>query len=190
VNATSHRPRLGALAALAAALAASAACPLPQPLPGVTRIDGGTITPPRIAVASAQPSGTIVYYDETDCGLTGRPGFALGASVVDQNTDEVVDVRWFVDYDKATFTMNPWGEEQIPAPADPEQFIRTVTAQRFNPVSNAWSAPNPPPHVVELVVTNGGFTNDPLPSRSPVSGYEVEIFRWVFQPRTGAGCGP
>ena len=190
MNATSHRPRLGALAVLAVALGAVAACPLPQPLPGVTRIDGGTITPPRIQVASALPSDTITYYDDVACGSPGTLGFSLGASVVDQNTDEVVDVRWFIDYDKGKFTATPWGEEQIPAPTDPEQFIRTVTPQRFNPASNAWSLQGPPPHVVELVVTNGGFFNEPLPNRSPAAGYEVEIFRWVFQPSTGAGCGP
>ncbi len=190
MSAASRRPRLVAIAVLGIALAAAIACPLPQPLPGVTRIDGGTITPPRIQVASALPADTIVYYDPGACSAPGVLGFALGASVVDQNTDEVVDVRWFVDYDKAGVTATPWGEEQIPAPTDPEQFIRTVTSQRFNPVSNPFSGPGSPPHVVELVVTNGGFTSDPLPSRSPATGYEVEIFRWVFEPRVGAACGP
>lgn len=192
-SATPHRSRLGALAALAIALAAAAACPLPQPIPGVTRIDGGTITPPRIAVSSAQPSDTIVYYDPAVCGVQGTPGFTLSASIVDQNTDEVVDVRWFLDYDKGAPTVYPWGpEQQIPAPNDPEQFTRVVTPRTFNPVLEPFIPANfNPPHVVELIVTNGGWTDAPLPNRSATAGYEVEVFRWVFQPRTGSGvCGP
>ena len=192
MNATSHRPRLGALAVLAVALGAVAACPLPQPLPGVTRIDGGTITPPRIAVASAQPSDTIIHYDETACGKTGTQGFTLGVSIVDQNTDELVDVRWFLDYAPNTPTVYTWGPEQsIPAPADPEQFTRALTPRTFNPVLEPFIVGLSPPHVVEVVVTNGVWADTPLPSRSVAPGYEVEIFRWVFQPGpAGSGCGP
>ncbi len=192
MSATPQRRRLVALAVLGAAVAAAAACPLPQPIPGVTRIDGGTITPPRIAVSSAQPSGTIIYYDPAFCGVKGTPGFTLGASVVDQNTDEVIDVRWFLDYDQTQATVYPWGpEQQLPAPNDPEQFTRAVTPRTFNPELEPFIVNPSPPHVVELVVTNGGFTDTPLPNRSPSGGYEVEIFRWVFAPRTGSGvCGP
>lgn len=191
MSATSHRPRLGALAALAVALASAAACPLPQPLPGVTRIDGGTVTPPRIAVASARPSGTIIFYDDAVCNTPGTQGYTLGASVVDQNTDEVVDVRWFVDYDVSQNTLYPWAEQLLPAPADPEEFTRAVASRSFNPVLEPFIVGRSPPHVVELVVTNGGWGNTPLPSRSPAPGYEVEIFRWVFQPGpAGSGCGP
>ena len=187
MSATSHRPRLGALAALASALAAAAACPLPQPLPGVTRIDGGTITPPRIAVASALPSDTILYYDPAVCLVPGAAPFTLSASVVDQNTDEVVDVRWFVDY-VAPYGTSPWQSELIAAPTEPDQFVRALESRTFNP---ARDTPDPNAlHVVEVVVTNGGFVNEPLPNRSAAPGYEVEIFRWVFQPKASFDhCG-
>jgi hypothetical protein len=188
--------RVGAL--LVAALATGGllgGCPIPQPLPGVGSIDGGLpITPPRVVTASALPALAMTdYAPSTDC----PPGslFQILANVIDENSEEPVEVRWFVDYDPDNqLQRTPLQIETLPPPADPQQFMRFPLPFPFAP----WDFDRPTEriHVVEMTISNGflpvGAAVPPgdLPNRTAAAGYEVQIFRWVFQPSPSGGCGP
>lgn len=188
--------RVGAL--LLAVLAGGAllgGCPIPQPLPGVGSIDGGLpITPPRVLTGSAQPSLAMTDYGPLPPCPVGS-AFEVSATVVDENSEEPVEVRWFVDYDPGNQALRtPLQIETLPPPADQQQYKRFPKAFPFSP----WDFDRPAErvHVVEMTISNGflpvGAAVPPggLPNRTAAPGYEVQIFRWTFQPAATGGCGP
>ena len=127
--------RIGAL--LLAALAGGAllgGCPIPQPLPGVGSIDGGLpITPPRILTTSAEPGLAMTDYGPL---ASCPPGslFEVSAVVIDENSEEPVEVRWFVDYAPDNqLRRTPLQIETLPPPADPQQYKRFPKAFPFAP---------------------------------------------------------
>jgi hypothetical protein len=189
------RPAVHAAALVAAA--ALVGCPLPQPLPAYP--DSGRITPPRIDVSSVSPAEAVVLVP------TGCPGdtiYQLQAKVLDDNTAEAIDARWFVDYQPKFPDWQPAQADRIQPPQgqDPTtlQRIRDVPAFKFiaygpdsafQPVVNQL-------HVVDLVVSNG-FAPEPatpFPFRTPLPNFEVQLYRWAFfyvAPGTqGANCPP
>jgi hypothetical protein len=182
-------------ATLGGALAlALAACPLPQPLPGAGKVDGGTLTPPRVLTSSVVPGTTLVRYDPA---CPGGAQFQLGATLVDENTEDTVVARWFVDYDSAGQPLYAVHREQTsPPPADPEQTARQLTPFSFRP--GDFDGPSPRVHVVEVVISTGFLpvTSEPAPdggltNRLTLPGYETQLFRWVFDPAPGSdACGP
>jgi transcriptional regulator with GAF, ATPase, and Fis domain len=170
-----------ALAALAAAAVALAACPLPQPVASVRRENGGaTTTPPRVDTSSVVPGETLVRVS-TAC--PDPPTFHVRANVIDDDTTELVSVRWFVDYAPDALGSRPMFSEEVPGSEDGREP----------------QGPTPPPltlgapfdtaagtaHVLELVVSNGFYAlytdGLPLPNRTPQPGFETQVFRWVFQ---------
>jgi len=192
--------RIGA--ALAATLAAGAileGCPIPQPLPGVGSIDGGRpVTPPRVLTDSAYPVLAMTDYRSLASPLPSCPAgsrFDLSATLVDENSEEPVEVRWFVDYDPDIQPLRtPLQIQTLPPPADPTQYLRYPSPFPFTP----WDFDRPAErvHVVELTLSNGflqvGVAGPPgsLPNRTAAPGYEVQVFRWTFQPSPAGGCGP
>ncbi|HSN90938.1 MAG TPA: hypothetical protein VLS93_06895 [Anaeromyxobacteraceae bacterium] len=176
---------------LLGALLALAGCPLPQPVAQYP--DTGTIPSPRIKIADVTPIETFIDVDPTVCV---DPIFTLSASLVDDNTTEAVDARWFVDYDPADgFRQRPVAEERIepPPPGTPDPRLRAVAALPFQAYLFA-------PHdegvvrVVELVVSNS-FAAEPVPAppgwlayRTPTPDFETQLFRWVFRYRAGGAC--
>ena len=186
-------PVVASVALVAAALLG--ACPIPQPLPGVGQIDAGLpITPPRIVTASARPAEVLTGYGPP-ATCPGGATIAVSADVIDENPDEPVDVRWFVDYDPASQLLNtPRQEEQLPPPQDPTQVLRTPRPFSFRP--SDFDVPAPRPHVVEIVVSNGflpagqPLPDGGLPNRQPAPGYETQVFRWTFEEVPDGGCGP
>jgi hypothetical protein len=180
---------LGVLALVAAL--ALAGCPLPQPLPESMAVDGGTVTPPRIVADSASPKDTVVPVGTTaatapagnnpNCPPPDGTDFAISAQIEDDNTDETVDARWFVDYQTTPGDSYPAMISSIPAPT-PASSAREVPPYHFKFEKYAGTT-----HVVELVVSNGFYPLDeepadiPLPHRSPRPGYETQVYRWVFQ---------
>jgi hypothetical protein len=193
---TSATRRIGAV--LIAALGAGAilgGCPIPQPLPGVGSIDGGRpITPPRVLTDSAVPGLAMTDYAPLGtCPVGSR--FQVSAALVDENTEEPVEVRWFVDYEPDNqLARTPIQIQTLPPPADPSQYLRYPIAFPFSPWD--FDRPTEHVHVVELTVSNGflpvGSAVPPgsLPNRTAAPGYEVQVFRWTFQPAAGGGCGP
>ena len=188
--------RLGAL--LLAALAGGAllgGCPIPQPLPGVGSIDGGLpITPPRVLTSSAEPGLAMTSYGPVDSCPPGSL-FQVSAELIDENSEEPVEVRWFVDYDPDNQLLRtPLLIETLPPPADPQQYKRFPGPFPFSPWD--FDRPTERVHVVEMTISNGflpvGAEVPPgdLPNRTAAPGYEVQIFRWTFQPSTSGGCGP
>jgi len=167
-----------ALATACAAALALAACPLPQPLAEVARVNGGTVAPPRILLDSVQPPDPRVLVG-TAC--PSGSSFTLSATVDDANTTEVVEARWFVDYDAQSNSGVAGLDPQV-EPVQPDDTLRPVTP--FVYVLPAFEAAAPV-HVVELVVSNGfrpiGDPAAPLPNRSPLDGFETEVYRWVFE---------
>ncbi len=187
-----------AAAALALLLgAALAGCPLPQVLPEYPTT--GAITPPRIVADSATPLDTVLLVDPA---CAAAPSYLLSASLVDENTIENVEVRWFVDYLP--------GDQQREVPRRPIEFIppvdalttlRTVTPWTFRPYDFDPGATEADRlafrqggglHVVELVVSNG-FQPDAgagaRPYRATEAGFETQVQRWVFHYAPGGACG-
>ncbi len=187
--------RLGAV--LVAALACGGllgGCPIPQPLPGGGSIDGGLpITPPRVQTESAVPQLAMTDYQLTGC--PAGSSFTVSAVVIDENVEEPVEVRWFVDYDPDNqIFRTPIFSETLAPPADTTQIRRFPKPLAFAP----WDY-NPytgPVHVVELTISNGflpiGAAVPPgsLPNRTAAPGYEVQVYRWTFQPGASGTCGP
>lgn len=186
---------LSSIAVCGGCAALLVACPLPQPLPGVGQVDGG-VTPPRFLTDTALPSGTVITYDPA-C----PPGssFLVGADVKDENPEEAVEARWFVDYDPGPPgylpTNTPQWTKVSPPPADQTQTVRSFEPYPF---PTAFATPPPPAaqvHVVEMVVSNGfrqlgEVPPAPLPNRAAASGFETQVYRWIFAPAAGGGCGP
>jgi hypothetical protein len=188
--------RIGAvLVAVFAAGAVLGGCPIPQPLPGVGPIDGGLpITPPRVLTDSAHPGLAMTGYGPLASCPAGSH-FDVSATLVDENSEEPVEVRWFVDYDPESQPLRtPLQVETLPPPADPTQYLRYPSSFPFTPWD--FDRPTERVHVVELTVSNGflpvGAAVPPgsLPNRTAAPGYEVQVFRWTFQPSPIGGCGP
>lgn len=188
-------PRWTATAAVLAATALLGACPLPQPLPGVGNIDAGLpITPPRVVTASARPAQALTAYGPPSA-CDGGAEYQVKADVIDENTDEQVEVRWFVDYDAANQRLaQPLQVEVLPPPTDATQVLRQPAPFPFQP--SDFDTPSPRVHVVEMTVSNGFLPlgqpvpDGGLPNREPATGYEVQLFRWSFQEQPDGGCGP
>ena len=171
---------LALVTALAAALGA-AGCPLPQPLSEIS--EGGVVTPPRIVSEQTTPSGTRILV-APDC--TGTAGFALSAFVSSPETAYPVEARWFVDYDPVT-NAGAYALEQLAIGGG-----NTTGTARFAYLPPPQDAATPA-HVVEVVISNGfrplGDPEATLPNRSARAGFEVQVFRWVFQYGAGGSCG-
>jgi hypothetical protein len=171
---------------LAAALPALllAACPLPQPLPEYP--EGQPVTPPRIVTGSVAFPETVVRVPAS-CAI--EPVIELSADLIDANTVDAVEARWFVNYDPENQDRRrPQLATQVPPDDDPLVIRRVVPPFRVEPydyapiVGFSGSAPGAV-HVVELVVSNGF---DPrgdaaaLPNRSALPGFETQLHRWVL----------
>jgi hypothetical protein len=190
-------PRPALRAAALAAAAALVGCPLPQPLPAYP--DSGRITPPRIDVSSVLPVEPVVLVPTGGCP---NVTYQLVAKVIDDDTTEAIDARWFIDYQPKQPAWTPVQADKIQPPQgqDPTtlqrirdlpafQFIAYGPSSIFQPIENQL-------HVVELVVSNGFAPEpaSPLPFRTPLPNFEVQLFRWVFfyvpQGTPGATCPP
>jgi hypothetical protein len=176
--------------------AALAGCPLPQTLPEYPA--SGTITPPRIQSDTVTPLDTVVLVD-ANCALLPPPSFTLSARVVDENTYELVEARWFVDYDPGrAATVTPIPPIQLVAgPADGLTIERSLDSFVFQPYgfdpagSEQAYRTGGGIHVVELVVSNNFATEVPPPVpaharpwRTPLStatqSFETQVYRWTF----------
>ncbi len=175
------------VALLLAALPWLAGCPIPQPLAEVSKT-AGTVTPPRILVEAASAAGVVGTADGVvpyDTACPGGPQFTIGATVIDDNTEEVATARWFVDYDPAGGSAaSPVLTEDLSPPSVQPLNRRPVAPYVFKPVPFGAG-----PHLVELVVSNGfGPISASPPYRAPAPNYEVQVFRWIFVEKTGGRC--
>jgi hypothetical protein len=174
---------------------ALAGCPLPQTLPEYPT--SGIITPPRIQSDRVTPADTLILVD-ANCPSTAEPSFTLSAMLVDENTYEKVEARWFVDYDPGrAVTVNPISPQIIDGPADGVTIERTLADFVFRPYGYD-PVMNPQGfrdggglHVVELVVSNNFALETPTPVppharpwRTPLTTatqtFETQVYRWVF----------
>jgi hypothetical protein len=197
VTSHAHHPTRRGAAPLALALAALlSGCPLPQALPEFPST--GAITPPRIVSDGATPADTVI---EVDPACATGPAYLLSTSLVDENTIEPVDARWFVDYRVTGANRVPQARETIRGPEDALSTLRPVAPWTFlpydfdpgqTPVEQAAFRSGGGLHVVELVVSNG-FEEDPgppaRPFRSAKAGFETQVLRWVFHYVPGGSCG-
>jgi hypothetical protein len=194
-------PVAGALALLLSA--GLAGCPLPQPLPEYPT--NGIITPPRIQSDQVTPGDTVVLVDASCSTDPTAQVFVLSASLVDENTFEQVEARWFIDYDPQRITMVPVKDQFIPGPSDGVSVERSLDSFYFAPYMSDPADPSIPPesspgqnyrdgggiHVVELVVSNN-FAPEPVPPAPPnpkpyrtplkteTQTFETQVYRWVF----------
>jgi len=193
-------PRRGALALLLGA--ALSGCPLPQTLPEYPT--SGTITPPRIQSDTLSPIETVIL---VEAGCATEPTFALSAVLIDENTFELVEVRWFVDYDPsraASVTPIP-PIQKIEGPSDGITIERRLTPFVFKPYgfdpfgSEQAYRDGGGLHVVELVVSNN-FAPEPatprpwrMPLKNATQTFETQVYRWIFHyvpaGTAGARCG-
>jgi hypothetical protein len=180
-----------AAASLAGALLL-AGCPIPQPLPDYPP---GSVTPPRILVDEIAGDSSVTLVP-ANC-TTGEPVYALAARVVDTNTIETIDTRWFVNYDpRFLLYYHPWQNDPVQPDPDPTVLTRVVPTFQFQPYQyppppDLGGGPGPPypdsgiVRVVELVVSNGFdptavTTSFAMPYRTPRIGFETQLHRWVF----------
>ncbi len=186
--------RIGAILVVALACGGLlGGCPIPQPLPGVGSIDGGLpITPPRILTSSAVPGLAMTDYAPL---ASCPPGslFQVSATLIDENAEEAVEVRWFVDYDPDNQLLRtPLQIQILPAPTDTTQYRRFPSPFPFSPWD--FDRPTERVHVVEMTISNGFLPvgapvpQGDLPNRTAAPGYEVQVFRWTFQPSANGGC--
>lgn len=194
---TASTKRLAISAAVVGAAVLVGACPLPQPLPGVGSTDAGVaITPPRVSPSTAQPILPITRYGPaTVCD--GGAEFSVVADVIDLNVSEPDEVRWFIDYDPevpAIPGMLIFSDETLLGSSN--QTLRTPTPVSFRPSSYDAAAPSGT-HVLQMAVSNGfqSPTTQPsfdggMPNMEPQAGYDVQVFRWTFEPALDGGCGP
>jgi hypothetical protein len=176
-----------------------AGCPLPQTLPEYPA--GGPIAPPRIQSDAATPPDTVLEV-APDCAAS--PVFVLASSLVDENTLEKVEARWFVDYLPGNQAREAprVPPELIEGPQDGVNTVRTVTPWSFQPYAFDPAGGEQAfrdgggLHVVELVVSNGfapepasGQPSLPRPWRTPLDQFETQVFRWVFHYVPGGACG-
>ena len=197
-----------ALLALAVALAG---CPIPQPLPDYPP---GTVTPPRILMATVQPASGAVIRVGTDCTYPdNQPSFELSASIFDSDAIEPVVARWFVNYDMTEEhpSQTPiGGDRTVLGNSDPTVLVRVMTDTPFAGNGHAfYPYLHAPPdgtgtrtgvpyneagtvRVVELLVSNNFQPEPSSPkSRQPAPNYEVGLHRWVFLLVPGTeNCGP
>jgi hypothetical protein len=193
-------PRLTLLLALLLGLLL-AGCPLPQAVPSYPTT--GKIAPPRIQADAASPAETIIDVSPSCPG--GDPAFTLAASLVDENTLEAVEARWFVDYQPSSQARRTiyGGPEIINAPSDGITTVRSIAPFTFHPSGFDPSEPAGADqafrdagglHVVELVVSNGfepvSNTGVALPNRTPQHNFETQVFRWAFHYAPGGLCAP
>jgi hypothetical protein len=196
-------PARGALALLLGACLIG--CPLPQTLPEYPT--SGTITPPRIQSDRVTPGDTLILVDAGCAGADTDHIFRLSATLVDENTYEVVEFRWFVDYDPLRSTAKPVITPDDPflqGPKDGVTIERVVPPFEFQPFTfdpSQFGSPSEARpgqnfrdggglHVVELVVSNNFApepappASNPRPWRSPLTTatqtFETQVFRWIF----------
>lgn len=182
MSAARHARR--AAAALGAAVAL-AGCPIPQTVPEYPK---GTVTPPRVQMASVTYPDTVV---RVPAGCAVKPTFDLHADLVDESLIDVVEARWFVNYDPDNQDRRtPVQTTQVPASDDPLVITRTVPTLTLVPYDFPSLDPNGADggtvgafRVVELVVSNGfddAGDAAALPNRSPEDGFEIQYYRWIF----------
>jgi hypothetical protein len=199
-----HHPLArGAAAVLLAA--ALAGCPLPQTLPEYPA--GGTITPPRIQSDKVTPVDSVILVDASCPGLDTDHAFRLSATLINENTIEKVEYRWFVDYDPQRSTVRPLfpDEQFILGPADGvtiERLVPPLDLQpyTFDPTQYGSPSESRPGqnfrdgggiHVVELVVSNNFAPEVPppvpaharpwrTPLKTATQTFETQVYRWVF----------
>jgi hypothetical protein len=161
-----------------------AACPLPQPLPEYP--EGEAVTPPRIITASVAYPETVV---RLPAGCAIEPVIDLSAELIDANTVDPVEARWFVNYDADNQDRRRAQRAiQVLPDEDPLVIRRTVPPFRvepydFVPITGVAGNAVGAVHVVELVVSNGfdpRGDSAPLPNRSALAGYETQLHRWVL----------
>jgi hypothetical protein len=180
-------PRRAALALLLGT--GLAGCPLPQSLPEYPT--NGTITPPRIQSDTLSPIDSVILVDSA---CVAEPSFALSAVLIDENTFELVEVRWFVDYDPtraATVTPIP-PIEKVKGSNDGVTIERRLTPFVFKPYgfdpfgSEQAYRTGGGLHMVELVVSNN-FAPEPasprpwrMPLKNATQTFETQVYRWIF----------
>jgi hypothetical protein len=174
-----------ALAALAGSVLL-AGCPIPQAVPDYPP---GSITPPRILMDQLPGADQRLIFVPAGCTST-HPTYQLSATLDDPNTLELVQARWFVNYDAdLPARYNPAEEAPIPGTSG-GLTTRTVPTWTFDAYGGYGTATDPAMgnptlngelQIVELVVSNGfDDTATALPKRTPQVGFETQVYRWVF----------
>jgi hypothetical protein len=191
----------GHLAGLTALALLLAGCPIPQSLPEYPST--GTIAPPRLLTGSTTPIDTAIEVAPDCLATTGaEPVFVLHTALVDENTLEKVEARWFVDYLPGSQAREvPRAIEIIDGPADGVSTLRAVQDFTFRPYgfdpqgSEQAFRDGGGIHVVEIVVSNGfapepdpGEPALPQPWRTPLPQFETQLLRWVFHYAPGGTC--
>ena len=121
--------------------------------------------------------------------------FQISATLIDENSEEPVEVRWFVDYDPNNQVQRtPLQVQTLPPPADPQQFKRFPSPFPFAPWD--FDRPDERVHVVELTISNGFLPvgaavppgTSPTAPRPPATRSRSSA--GPSRPSATGGCGP
>jgi hypothetical protein len=140
------------------------------------------------------PVDTAILVDAGCPGADTDHAFRLSATLIDENTYEPVEARWFVDYDPARSTVTPIPPiEIIDGPSDGVTIERTLADFHFRPYTFDTQAYRDSGglHIVELVVSNAFAKEDPppvpaharpwrTPLKTATQTFETQVYRWVF----------
>ena len=138
-------PRL-ASGLLVAALCAASGCLIPQDDTYLTGLAEARNRPPRIVETQVQPSNRIQTLG------AGRCEEDFSVVVEDLDVDDLITVRWYVDYDAQTNPTGPFREFQL---ANNGQALRGDQATlhvNLSAANNPLSKPGT--HLVEAVVSD------------------------------------
>lgn len=145
------------------------------------------MTPPRIVAETARPRAALI---KIPAGCATAPAEILSADIVYGAVNEPLKARWFVNYDPSDQLRRDPVESPVEIPTVPQldpnapDTTRSIRDWKFQPYVFGTAVGTV--HVVELVVSNGFHPYPeqppimPFPNRTPIDGFETQVYRWVF----------
>jgi hypothetical protein len=113
--------------------------------------------PPRIVETQVQPSEPIIR----DFGASGLCELDFSVVVEDRDVDDLLTVRWYLDYDDLNPT-GPYREFQLANNGEPQRGDRATLRINLRTANSPLSAPGE--HLVEAVVSDTRLVNrEPVP---------------------------
>ncbi len=160
---------------LAMMLLASTSCLITDPIEGRTPPPPATNHPPRIPKAAVEPLNWSRIVVPNDCKVTLSVGY-----VEDDDLNDTLSVRWFVDWDPSPGALNTYVGGTIDPSGSVERINTGVTTYPL-------TIKSPGVHVVTMVLSDG-FSSLPTDSATPQAGRDVTSVSWTIDASAATDC--